>query len=125
MPSITDGIDSLLLLFRCQLVFQLLLLPLEKLELINSALFAISILAGKYPEINRKLKKYRGNFEKKVPIKTLLNHSGQFFPLDVNYRSKFNRSFLLKKVKDNNVEQALRVLKRKLQREGFFLKLLR
>ena len=25
-------------------------------------------------------------------------------------------------VKDNNVEQALRVLKRKLQRDGFFLK---
>ena len=32
-----------------------------------------------------------------------------------------NRRFIIKiEVKDNNVEQAIRVLKRKLQKEGFF-----
>ena len=33
----------------------------------------------------------------------------------------FNREVVIKiEVKDNNVDQALRILKRKLQREGFF-----
>ena len=36
---------------------------------INSALFAIAILSDNYPEINRRLKRYRANFEKKVPKK--------------------------------------------------------
>ena len=36
---------------------------------INSALFAIAMLSVTYPDINRKLKKYRSNFEKKVPKK--------------------------------------------------------
>ena len=39
--------------------------------------------------------------------------------LNVNYRSK-QEVFIKIEVKDNNVEQAIRVLKRKLQKEGFF-----
>ena len=33
----------------------------------NSALFAIAILSRKYPTIKQKLKKYRSEFESKIP----------------------------------------------------------
>ena len=33
----------------------------------NSALFAIAILSRKYPKISEKLKKYRSEFENKIP----------------------------------------------------------
>ena len=36
------------------------------------------------------------------------------------YQAFFLEVFIKIEVKDNNIEQALRVLKRKLQREGFF-----
>ena len=36
---------------------------------INAALFAIAILSNTYPDVHRKLKRYRANFEKKVPKK--------------------------------------------------------
>ena len=36
------------------------------------------------------------------------------------YQAYFLEVFIKIEVKDNNVEQALRVLKRKLQRDGFF-----
>ena len=36
---------------------------------INAALLAVSILSVRYKEIQNKLKKYRSNFEKKVPKK--------------------------------------------------------
>ena len=50
----------------------------------------------------------------------LLNRGGQsFFLVIVN--ATYNQEVVIKiEVKDNNVDQALRILKRKLQREGFF-----
>ena len=55
----------------------------------------------------------------------LLNRGGQsFFLVIVNsslIKRQFNQEVVIKiEVKDNNVDQALRILKRKLQREGFF-----
>ena len=65
---------------------------------------------------------------KEKKIKEKLNLAKKKWNLKNNRQIKFkmliNRSFLevvIKiEVKDNNVEQALRVLKRKLQRDGFF-----
>ncbi len=69
MESVLKGIDSLLSTAQMPAGVPVATFAIGKAGAINSALFAISILAGKYPEINRKLKNYRGNFEKKVPIK--------------------------------------------------------
>ena len=69
MESVLKGIDSLLSTAQMPAGVPVATLAIGKAGAINSALFAISVLAGKYPEINRKLKKYRENFEKKVPKK--------------------------------------------------------
>ena len=69
MESVLKGIDSLLSTAQMPAGVPVATLAIGKAGAINSALFAISILAGKYPDINRKLKKYRENFEKKVPKK--------------------------------------------------------
>ena len=57
---------------------------------------------------------------KEIFQKDLINWIWTINLLDVNYRRKLKEIFIKIEVKDNNVEQALRVLKRKLQREGFF-----
>ena len=44
-------------------------LAIGKAGAINAALLAISILSVRYKKIENKLKKYRSNFEKKVPKK--------------------------------------------------------
>ena len=76
-------------------------------------------------------KKFTGNLkfiektlQKKYP-ENLTNLARQsFFLMLVNsslIKGQFNKEVVIKiEVKDNNVDQALRVLKKKLQREGFF-----
>ena len=44
-------------------------LAIGKAGAINAALLAVSILSVRYKKIENKLKKYRSNFEKKVPKK--------------------------------------------------------
>ena len=57
---------------------------------------------------------------KEIFQKDLINWIWTINLLDVNYRRKLKEIFIKIEVKDNNVEQAIRVLKRKLQKEGFF-----
>ena len=69
IESVLKGIDSLLSTVQMPAGVPVATLAIGKAGAINSALFAISILANKYPEIGKRLKKYRENFEKKVPKK--------------------------------------------------------
>jgi 5-(carboxyamino)imidazole ribonucleotide mutase len=69
MLSVTKGIDSLLSTVQMPAGIPVPTLAIGKAGAINSALFAITILGRKYPEILKKLKKYRSNFEKKIPQK--------------------------------------------------------
>ncbi len=69
MLSVTKGIDSLLSTVQMPAGIPVATLAIGKAGAINSALFAITILGRKYPEILKKLKKYRSNFEKKIPQK--------------------------------------------------------
>ena len=57
---------------------------------------------------------------KKKYLKNPINRSGQSFLLVLVNASLYQEVFIKIEVKDNNVDQALRILKRKLQREGFF-----
>ena len=61
------GLDSLLSTVQMPSGIPVGTLAIGKAGAINSALFAIAILSSKYPEILKKLKAYRDNFEKKVP----------------------------------------------------------
>ena len=69
MSSITKGIDSLLSTVQMPAGVPVATFAIGKAGAINSALFATAILSKKYKNIERKLKKYRTNFEKKVPIR--------------------------------------------------------
>ncbi len=69
MLSATKGIDSLLSTVQMPAGVPVGTLAIGKAGAINSALFAISILGIKYPNVLQKLKKYRSNFEKKIPKK--------------------------------------------------------
>ena len=69
MLSVTKGIDSLLSTVQMPAGVPVATLAIGKEGAINSALFAVAILSRKYKNIEQKLKKYRINFEKKVPIK--------------------------------------------------------
>ena len=71
IESVLKGIDSLLSTAQMPAGVPVGTLAIGKAGAINSALFAISILSNKYPEIKQKLKEYRNNFEKKVPIKPI------------------------------------------------------
>ena len=58
---------------------------------------------------------------KKKYQKNLFKEGGQPFFLMLVSASNYKQEAVIKiEVKDNNVDQALRILKRKLQREGFF-----
>ena len=57
---------------------------------------------------------------KKKYLKNPINQPGQSFLLMLVNASLYQEVFIKIEVKDNNVDQALRILKRKLQREGFF-----
>ena len=63
------GLDSLLSTVQMPAGVPVGTLAIGKAGAINSALFAISILGIKYPKVLQKLKKYRSNFEKKIPKK--------------------------------------------------------
>ena len=63
------GLDSLLSTVQMPSGIPVGTLAIGKAGAINAALLAISILSVRYKEIQIKLKKYRKNFEKKVPKK--------------------------------------------------------
>jgi len=67
MPSVTDGIDSLLSTVQMPAGVPVATLAIGKAGAKNSALFAIAILSRKYPKIRQKLKKYRSEIENKIP----------------------------------------------------------
>ena len=69
IESVLKGIDSLLSTVQMPAGVPVATLAIGKAGAINSALFAIAILASTHPEIKARLKKYRANFEKKVPKK--------------------------------------------------------
>jgi len=63
------GIDSLLSTVQMPSGIPVGTLAIGKAGAINAALLAVSILSVRYKTIQNKLKKYRSNFEKKVPKK--------------------------------------------------------
>tara|TARA_B100001250_G_scaffold408603_1_gene431309 strand:- start:506 stop:997 length:492 start_codon:yes stop_codon:yes gene_type:complete len=67
MTSITKGIDSLLSTVQMPAGVPVATLAIGKPGAINAALFSAHILSIKYPKIKQNLKKYRSNFENKVP----------------------------------------------------------
>ena len=67
MPSVTDGIDSLLSTVQMPAGVPVATLAIGNAGAKNSALFAIAILSRKYPKISQKLKKYRSEFESSIP----------------------------------------------------------
>ena len=69
IESVLKGIDSLLSTVQMPAGVPVATLAIGKAGAINSALFAVAILASTHPEIKARLKKYRANFEKKVPKK--------------------------------------------------------
>ena len=69
IESVLKGIDSLLSTAQMPAGVPVATFAIGKAGAVNSALFSVAILSNTYPEINKKLKKYRDNFEKKVPKK--------------------------------------------------------
>ena len=63
------GLDSLLSTVQMPSGIPVGTLAIGKAGAVNSALLAASILSVRYKKIQNKLKKYRSNFEKKVPKK--------------------------------------------------------
>ena len=63
------GLDSLLSTVQMPSGIPVGTLAIGKAGAINAALLAISILSVRYDKIHKKLKKYRKNFERKVPKK--------------------------------------------------------
>ena len=69
IESVLKGIDSLLSTVQMPAGVPVATFAIGKAGAINSALFSIALLSNTYPEIGKKLKRYRANFEKKVPKK--------------------------------------------------------
>ena len=69
IESKLKGLDSLLSTVQMPSGIPVGTLAIGKAGAINSALLAISILSVRYKKIENKLKKYRRNFENKVPRK--------------------------------------------------------
>ena len=63
------GLDSLLSIVQMPPGIPVGTLAIGKTGAINSALLAAAILSVRYKKVENKLKKYRRNFEKKVPKK--------------------------------------------------------
>jgi len=63
------GLDSLLSTVQMPSGIPVGTLAIGKAGAINSALLAVSILSTRYKKIEKKLRAYRSNFEKKVPKK--------------------------------------------------------
>jgi 5-(carboxyamino)imidazole ribonucleotide mutase len=71
IESKLKGLDSLLSTVQMPSGIPVGTLAIGKAGAINAALLSISILSVRYKEIESKLKKYRTNFEKKVPKKPM------------------------------------------------------
>ena len=69
IESKLKGLDSLLSTVQMPSGIPVGTLAIGKAGAINAALLAVSILSVRYKKIENKLKKYRRNFEKKVPKK--------------------------------------------------------
>ena len=69
IESKLKGLDSLLSTVQMPSGIPVGTLAIGKAGAINAALLAISILSVRYKKIEKKLKTYRNNFEKKVPRK--------------------------------------------------------
>ena len=69
IESKLKGLDSLLSTVQMPSGIPVGTLAIGKAGSINAALLAISILSVRYKKIEKKLKAYRSNFEKKVPKK--------------------------------------------------------
>ena len=69
MESVLKGIDSLLSTAQMPAGVPVATFAIGKAGSINAALFAIAILSNTQLDVNRRLKRYRANFEKKVPKK--------------------------------------------------------
>ena len=69
IESVLKGIDSLLSTAQMPAGVPVATFAIGKAGAINSALFAIATLAATNPDIDRRLKKYRADFEKKIPKK--------------------------------------------------------
>ena len=69
IESKLKGLDSLLSTVQMPSGIPVGTLAIGKAGAINSALLAISILSVRYKKIENKLRKYRSNFEKKIPKK--------------------------------------------------------
>ena len=69
IESKLKGLDSLLSTVQMPSGIPVGTLAIGKAGAINAALLAISVLSVRYKKIENKLKKYRINFEKKVPKK--------------------------------------------------------
>ena len=67
IESKLKGLDSLLSTVQMPSGIPVGTLAIGKAGAINAALLAVSILSVRYKEIQNKLRKYRSNFEKKVP----------------------------------------------------------
>jgi len=63
------GLDSLLSTVQMPSGIPVGTLAIGKAGAINAALLAVSILSTRYPDVFKKLKKFRNSFEKKVPKK--------------------------------------------------------
>ena len=63
------GLDSLLSTVQMPSGIPVGTLAIGKAGAVNAALLAVSILSTRYPNILKKLIKYRKDFEKKVPKK--------------------------------------------------------
>ena len=69
IESKLKGLDSLLSTVQMPSGIPVGTLAIGKAGAINAALLAVSILSVRYKKIEDRLKKYRSNFEKKVPKK--------------------------------------------------------
>ena len=69
IESKLKGLDSLLSTVQMPSGIPVGTLAIGKAGAINAALLAISILSVRYKKIQKKLRAYRANFEKKVPKK--------------------------------------------------------
>ena len=67
IESKLKGLDSLLSTVQMPSGIPVGTLAIGKAGAINAALLAVSILSVRYKKIQNKLKRYRSNFEKKVP----------------------------------------------------------
>ena len=82
-------------------------------------LFSQKDLIEAIEKAERRIKERKKEKEKKEILMKIMNYNRQIIFIKVLI-NRFLEVVIKIEVKDNNIEQALRVLKRKLQRDGFF-----